>query len=189
MSKSGCAEFMVPFCTYNVYDPVGRVFAIPNPVQLWFGNIILATRWSMQRPSKGMIHYSFCSFVMHVSVADPRGGAQGAPPPPPRNWFNYVFLFHFLIRMLKNKTQIARESIKTTLELPGPLTLKKPGLLTPSHSRGGGGGWCPPPPRISAAERRKIMKFGTYVNHVETNSLAKFPYWKSKRFSNYANLC
>ena len=35
------------------------------------------------------------------------------------------------------------------------LTLKKPGLLTPSHSRGGG--WIPPPPRISAAERRKIM--------------------------------
>ena len=36
------------------------------------------------------------------------------------------------------------------------LTLKKPGLLTPSHSRGGGGG-VPPPPRISAAERWKIM--------------------------------
>ena len=28
--------------------------------------------------------------------------------------------FFFFIRMLKNKAQIARESIKTTLELPGP---------------------------------------------------------------------
>ena len=28
----------------------------------------------------------------------------------------------FFIRMLKNKAQIARESIKTTLEFPGPLS-------------------------------------------------------------------
>ena len=32
--------------------------------------------------------------------------------------------------MLKNKTQIARESIKTTLELPGPLS----GPWTPTES-------------------------------------------------------
>ena len=32
--------------------------------------------------------------------------------------------------MLKNKAQIARESIKTTLELPGPLS----GLWTPAES-------------------------------------------------------
>ena len=62
-------------------------------------------------------------------------------------------------------------------------TLKKPGLLTPSHSRGGGGvGFRPPPPRISAAERRKILKFGTYVGLVNTNMLTKLQYWKSKRF-------
>ena len=56
------------------------------------------------------------------------------------------------------------------------LTLKEPGLLTPSHSRGGGGGQIPPPPRISAAERRKIMKFGTYVGLVNTNVLTKLQY-------------
>ena len=61
------------------------------------------------------------------------------------------------------------------------LTLKKPGLLTPSHSRGGGGGGRIPP-RISAAERRKILKFGTYVGLVNTNGLTKLQYWKSKRF-------
>ena len=53
------------------------------------------------------------------------------------------------------------------------LTLKEPGLLTPSHSRGGGRF---PPPRISAAERQKILKFGTYVGLVNTNVLTKLQY-------------
>ena len=51
------------------------------------------------------------------------------------------------------------------------LTQKKPGLLTLSHSWGSGGGGSPPPLRISAAKRPKIMKFGTYVNHVETRRI------------------
>ena len=63
---------------------------------------------------------------------------------------------------------------------------KKAGSFDPISQPGGG--WDPHPP--SDAECGKIIKFGTcYVNHVETNNLAKFPYWKSKRFSNYANLC
>ena len=56
------------------------------------------------------------------------------------------------------KTTPSVESLAYTSRLlrsSSGLTLKKPGLLTPSHSRGGGG--PPPPPRISAAERRKIM--------------------------------
>ena len=34
---------------------------------------------------------------------------------------NNVFNPNFKIRLLKNKAQIARESIEITLELPGPL--------------------------------------------------------------------
>ena len=55
------------------------------------------------------------------TVADPRGGGNRRPPPLP-NWINCVFNPFFKIIMLKNKAQNARESIKTTLELPGPLS-------------------------------------------------------------------
>ena len=47
---------------------------------------------------------------------------------------------------------------------------------------GGGGGGDSAPPRILAAERRKILKFGTYVEYVNTNVLTKLQYWNSKRF-------
>ena len=45
------------------------------------------------------------------------GGAIGTP-----KLDQQCFLFQFLTRMLKNKAQIARETIKTTLELSGPLS-------------------------------------------------------------------
>ena len=57
------------------------------------------------------------SKYLHVPVADPGGCNRRAPPPPPPPKKKTLF-----IRMLKNKAQIARESIKTTLELPGPLS-------------------------------------------------------------------
>ena len=60
------------------------------------------------------------------------------------------------------------------------LTLKGPGFFV--YLKSGGGGFRPPPPRISAAERRKILKFGTYVELVNTNVLTKFQYLKSKPF-------
>ena len=62
------------------------------------------------------------------------------------------------------------------------LTLKGPGFFVYLKAGGGGGGRIPPPPQISAAERRKILKFGTHVELVNTNVLTKFQYWKSKRF-------
>ena len=50
-----------------------------------------------------------------TAVADPEGGATGARPP---KIGSTMFFIHFLtIRMLENKAQIARESIKITLEL------------------------------------------------------------------------
>ena len=58
------------------------------------------------------------------------GGGQQAPPPPPPKIGSTMFLSNFFIRMLKNKAQIARETIKTTLELPGPLS----GPWTPAES-------------------------------------------------------
>ena len=44
------------------------------------------------------------------TVADP--GAQQASPPPPKIGSTMFFYPFFKIRMLKNKAQIARESIK-----------------------------------------------------------------------------
>ena len=46
--------------------------------------------------------------------------AQQAPPPPQIG--STMFFIYFFLRMLKNKAEIARESIKTTLELPRPLS-------------------------------------------------------------------
>ena len=60
---------------------------------------------------------------------------------------------------------------------------KEAGSFDPISQPGGGGeADSAPPPRISAAERRKILKFGTYVGLVNTNVLTKLQYWKSKRF-------
>ena len=72
------------------------------------------------------------------SVADPRWGGNRRAPPQKIGWTTFFFYPIFFIRMLKCKAQIARKSIKTTLELPGPLTPKKTG--------GGGGGLKRPPP-------------------------------------------
>ena len=59
------------------------------------------------------------------------------------------------------------------------LTLKGPGFFVYLKS---GGGRIPPPPQISAAERRKILKFGTYVEFINTHMLTKLQCWKSNRF-------
>ena len=48
-------------------------------------------------------------------VADP----TGAPPPKKIDQLCFLIQF-FFFRMLKNKAQNARESIETTLKLPGP---------------------------------------------------------------------
>ena len=83
------------------------------------------------------------------AVADP-SGAQQAPPPPKIGSTMFCVFIQLFIRMLKNKAQIAQESIKTTLELPGPLS----GPWTPAESEFGSAlimcVWahnllCPPP--------------------------------------------
>ena len=60
-----------------------------------------------------------------------KGGATGARPPKIGStmFFNPICF----IRKLKNKAQIARETIKTTLVLPGPLS----GPWTPAESEFG----------------------------------------------------
>ena len=63
-----------------------------------------------------------------------------------------------------------------------PLTLKGPGFFVYLKSGGGGGFRPPPPPQISAAERRKVLKFGTYVEFINTHVLTKLQCWKSNRF-------
>ena len=55
-----------------------------------------------------------------------QGGATGARPVK----LDQLFVSNFVIRMLKNKAQKARDSINTTLELPGPLS----GPWTPAKS-------------------------------------------------------
>ena len=66
-------------------------------------------------------------------VADPRGGggggATGARPPKIGSTVCVLNQKNF-IRMLKNKAQIAQESIKTALDLPGPFS----GPWTPAES-------------------------------------------------------
>ena len=57
---------------------------------------------------------------MHAAVAEPEGGARGARPLK----FNRLRFFKIksFIRMLKFKAQIERESIKTILQIPVPLS-------------------------------------------------------------------
>ena len=71
--------------------------------------------------------------IHSLTVADPRGGGAQQACAPPK--IESIMLFNpiFFIRMLKNKAQIARESIKITPELPGPL--RRP--WTPAESEFG----------------------------------------------------
>ena len=52
------------------------------------------------------------------------------------------------------------------------LTLNSPGYFLTADPGGMGPFW-PPPPLISAAERRKILKFGTCIEHIEKDFLAQ----------------
>ena len=59
----------------------------------------------------------------HLQVSGgSKGGGGGAQQAPPLKLDQLWFFIQFFIRMLKNKAQIPRESIKTTPELPGPLS-------------------------------------------------------------------
>ena len=71
------------------------------------------------------------------------------------------------------------------------LNPKKAGSFDSISQPGGGGVVRFHPPRISAAERRKIMYIGTYVNHVEHWIVSrKFNYtWNQSGFQIMANLC
>ena len=66
-----------------------------------------------------------------LAVADPGGG--GNRRAPPKIGSTMFFKSQMFIRMPKNKAKIARESIKTTLEVPGPLS----GPWTPAESEFG----------------------------------------------------
>ena len=62
-----------------------------------------------------------------------RGGGRNRRAAPLKLDQLFFSPFYIYIRMLKNKAQIARESIKTALELPGPLG----GPWTPAESEFG----------------------------------------------------
>ena len=67
----------------------------------------------------------FCIVVRAVISGGSKGGRNLRPPPPPNG--SIMVFIPICIKMLiskcfKNKAPIARESIKTTLELPGPLS-------------------------------------------------------------------
>ena len=76
---------------------------------------------------------------------------------------------------------------KTVILPPNPvgfrLTLKGPGFFVYLKSGGGGGGGADSaPPSDLGRGATKILKFGTYVELVNTNVLTKFQYLKSKHF-------
>ena len=67
------------------------------------------------------------------------------------------------------------------------LTLKKPGLLTPSHSRGGR---IPPPPPSDLGRGATKNSEIRHVRRVSQYERAdKIAILKIKAFLNYANLC
>ena len=69
------------------------------------------------------------------------------------------------------------------------LTLKEPGLLTPSHSRGGGGADSAPPPSDLGRGATKNYEI-RHVRRVSQYERAdKIAILKIKAFLNYANLC
>ena len=86
--------------------------------QRWEGVILWILHKICSPPKKKkkmcIAHYFTRSYY---SVADRGGGAAGAP----LKLDNYVFN-PICIRMFENKAQIAQENIKTTLELPEPLS-------------------------------------------------------------------
>ena len=90
-------------------------------------NIVLAQAKGYAYVCKQLLLLGVCNAF---PVADPRGGGAAGTPTKIGSIF---FLIQLFIRMLKNKTQIARESIKITLELPGPLS----GPWTPAESEFG----------------------------------------------------
>ena len=79
-------------------------------------------QWLVQNSTQNYIIKSSIDYFL--AVADPDGGgggATGAPLNLDRLCFIFIFfIIQFCIRMLKNTAHIARESITTTLELPGP---------------------------------------------------------------------
>ena len=86
--------------------------------------------------------------VSQLQILLSRGGSRGvaaAPPPPPKkkkkkeNGLTMCFEIPFYIIMHKNKAQIARESMKKPIELPGLFS----GPWTHGRSYGGPGGRAP----------------------------------------------
>ena len=104
--------------------------------------------------------------------------------PEINDWYyicgHYIFFSHLEYGERKqNKTKIHQQSFLAHFNP------KRAGFFfvyLKSGGGGGGGGAFRAPPRISAAEWRKILKFGTYVELVNTHVLTKLQYRKSKRF-------
>ena len=93
-------------------------------------------------------------------------------------WFscNYSYIICFQVEIKHGNSRKISDPLPILQITFNP---KRAGLFCLSQDRGGG---FRPPPQISAAEQRKILKFGTHVELVNTNVLTKFQYWKSKRF-------
>ena len=64
----------------------------------------------------------FYSLFMRKGLGNRVIMSSNTPLADPENWINFVLFNPIFFRMLKDKAQIARKCIKTTLELPWPLS-------------------------------------------------------------------
>ena len=93
-----------------------------------------------------MVRFKISSNIMNIILllvtSGGSKGAQQARARPLLKLDQLCLINQIFIRMLKNKAQITRESSKTTLELPGPLS----GPWTPAESKFVLAHNAPPPP-------------------------------------------
>ena len=103
--------------------PVLPFLHLPSKGNLWCGGMVFRTPRTRQQWRKRKQYKDIWFINTYLKQWRIQGGRLWGRNRHPLKLDQLVFLSPLsFIRMLKNKAQLARESIKTTLELPGPLS-------------------------------------------------------------------